>query len=100
MLRTNTNLRPLQVVLRYRNLSAVEDAEPRRVCRRQIFLSHAAMPVASRVALYRASASAGGIFPMASSRRRWLNQSTHSRVANSTASRLRQGPRLWITSVL
>ena len=44
------------------------------------------------------AASAGGIPPMGSSRRRLLNQSTHSSVANSTASRLRQGRR--ITSVL
>src|SRR5881394_4252364 len=28
----------------------------------------------------------------------WRDQSTHSRVANSTASKLRQGPRRWITS--
>ncbi len=31
---------------------------------------------------------------------RWLNQSTHSSVANSTASNERQGPHLWITSAL
>jgi len=37
---------------------------------------------------------------MGSKRRRWLNQSTHSRVANSTASAWRQGPRRRITSVL
>src|SRR6478609_9517396 len=37
---------------------------------------------------------------MGSRRRRWLNQSTHSRVANSTASAWRQGPRRRITSVL
>src|SRR5579863_2261488 len=37
---------------------------------------------------------------MGSRRRRVLNQSTHSRVANSTASRLRHGPRRWMTSVL
>lgn len=30
---------------------------------------------------------------MGASRRRWFNQSTHLRVANSTASRLRHGPR-------
>jgi hypothetical protein len=30
---------------------------------------------------------------MGSKRRRWLNQSTHSRVANSTAAKLCQGPR-------
>src|SRR5204863_3209424 len=35
-----------------------------------------------------------------SSRRRVLNQSTHSNVANSTASRCRQGPRRRMTSVL
>jgi hypothetical protein len=29
-----------------------------------------------------------------------LNQSTHSRLANSTALKLRQGPRRWITSAL
>jgi hypothetical protein len=37
---------------------------------------------------------------MGSKRRRWLNQSTHSRVANATASAWRQGPRRRITSVL
>src|SRR3954466_4809850 len=37
---------------------------------------------------------------MDSSRRRLLYQSTHSRVANSTASNERHGPRRWITSVL
>jgi hypothetical protein len=38
--------------------------------------------------------------PIGSSRRRLLNQSTHSRVANSTVSKLRHGPRLWMTSAL
>lgn len=37
---------------------------------------------------------------MGSSRRRVLNQSTHSRVANSTASKDRHGPRRRITSAL
>jgi hypothetical protein len=37
---------------------------------------------------------------MGSSRRRVLNQSTHARVANSTASNERHGLRRWITSVL
>ena len=37
---------------------------------------------------------------MGSSRRRLLNQSTHSSVAYSTASRLRHGPRRQITSAL
>jgi hypothetical protein len=49
-------------------------AEPPRVCRR----------------LIRSSASAGGMLPRGSSSRRWLNQSTHSSVANSTASNERQ----------
>src|ERR671911_1136274 len=40
------------------------------------------------------------MFPIGSSRRRWLNQSTHARVANSTASKLRHGPQRWITSAL
>ena len=40
------------------------------------------------------------MLPMGSSRRLRLNQSTHSNVANSTASKERQGPRLWITSAL
>lgn len=41
-----------------------------------------------------------GIGPMGSSRRRWSNQSAHLRVANSTASSERHGPRLRIISVL
>jgi hypothetical protein len=50
-------------------------------------------------AWWRASASAGGMVPMASRRRRLLDQSTYSSVANSTASRFRQGPRRWMASV-
>ena len=38
--------------------------------------------------------------PMGSSKRRVLNQSTHSRVANSAASKDRHGPRRWITLAL
>src|SRR3712207_5329335 len=38
--------------------------------------------------------------PQAPCSRRWLNQSTYSRVASSTSSRPRQGPRRWISSVL
>ena len=38
--------------------------------------------------------------PISARIRRWLNHSTHSRVANSTASRPRHGPRGRITSVL
>jgi len=37
---------------------------------------------------------------MGSSSRRLLNQSTHSNVANSTASNDRHGPRRWMTSAL
>src|SRR5690349_1656058 len=40
------------------------------------------------------------MLPIGSRRRRLLYQSTHSRVANSTASILRHGPRRRITSVL
>ncbi len=40
------------------------------------------------------------MLPMGSRSRRLLNQSTHSSVANSTASKLRHGPRRWITSAL
>jgi type III restriction enzyme len=62
---------------------------------------HAAIPSASAVAaLNRASASTGGMCPIGSRRRRLLNQSTHSSVANSTASKLRHGPRRWMTSAL
>jgi hypothetical protein len=35
---------------------------------------------------------------MGSSSLRWLNQSTHSSVANSTASNDRHGPRRWMIS--
>ena len=72
--------------------------EPRRVYRRPFGLSYAAMAGASRMAWYRSSASAGGIFPMGSKRRLLLNQSTHSSVANSSASKLRHGRRRWMTS--
>ena len=41
-----------------------------------------------------ASFSAGGMSPMGSRSRRWLNQSTYSRVAYSTWSRLRRGRRI------
>src|SRR5271170_7810354 len=37
------------------------------------------------------------MLPMGSSSRRLLNQSTHSSVANSTASNDRHGPRRWMT---
>jgi hypothetical protein len=58
------------------------------------------MGVSSTMAYYRSSASAGGILPIGSSSRQWLNQSTHWKVAYSTASKLRHGPRLWISSTL
>ena len=48
----------------------------------------------------RSSASAGWILPIGSSSRRLLNQSTHSSVAYSTASKDRQGPRRWMTLAL
>ena len=74
--------------------------EPRREFRRLFCVSHAASAVCSVCRWYAASASAGGRSPIGSRIRRLLNQSTHSRVANSTASRLRHGPRVRITSVL
>src|SRR5437762_13045847 len=49
---------------------------------------------------YRCSASAGVMLPIGSRMRRLLNQSTHSRVAYTTASKDFHGPRLWITSAL
>ena len=54
-------------------------------------MSHAAIESVSSSARYRASASAGGIFPIGLRRRRLLNRSVHSRVANSTASSERPG---------
>jgi hypothetical protein len=38
------------------------------------------------------------MLPMGSKSRRLLNQSTHSSVANSTASNDRHGPRRWMIS--
>ena len=52
------------------------------------------------IAVMDEAAAAGGMKPMGSRSRRLLNQSTHSRVANSTASKLRHGPRRWMTSAL
>lgn len=74
--------------------------EPRRVCRRLIDVSYAAMASVSRAAQKFASASAGGMFPMGSGSRRLLNRSTHSRIAHSTSSKLRHGLRGWMTSAL
>ena len=42
----------------------------------------------------------GRELPMGSRRRRLLNRSTHSSVANSTASKDRHGPRRWMSSAL
>jgi hypothetical protein len=74
--------------------------EPPRECRRQFLLSQAAVADSSCWRSYNSSNSAGGILPIDSSSRRWLNQSTQARVAYSTSSSFRQGPRRWITSVL
>jgi hypothetical protein len=74
--------------------------EPPRESRRQFSLSQAAVADSSCWRSYNSSNSAGGTLPIDSSSRRWLNQSTHSRVAYSTSSSWRQGPRRWITSVL
>ncbi len=71
-------------------------SEPRRICRRLISIIYAAWaqcPYLRRSWLR--LRRAGGMFPMGSSRRRLLNQSPHSRVAYSTASKLRHGPRRW-----
>ena len=70
------------------------------VFRRPSCLSHAANAVCSRWLFYAASASAVGRFPITSRSRRWLNQWTHSSVANSTGSRPRHGPRGRIAAVL
>jgi hypothetical protein len=40
------------------------------------------------------------MYPMGSSRRWWLNQDAHSRVASSTDSLVFQGARRWINSAL
>ena len=78
-----------------------QQGEPPRLSRRRCRLAfYAAMAVFSIWLWKRASASAGGTCPIGPRSRRWLNQCTHSRVAGSTASRLRQGPRRRITSLL
>jgi hypothetical protein len=46
------------------------------------------------------SYSTGGMSPQALCRRRWLNQSTYSKVASSTSSRPLHGPRRRMSSVL
>ena len=79
--------------------STCRAGEPLRIFRRPFGLGHGAKARTSARAKERASASAGGRFPMGSSKRRVLNQSAHSRVANPTASKDRHGPHRWITSV-
>ena len=56
--------------------------EPPRVSRRPFCLSSCRGDIGHSSWVVAASASAGGMFPMGSRRRRLLNQSTHSRVAN------------------
>ena len=74
--------------------------EPPRICRRLLGLKLRRHGWLVKHGVITPSASAGGMLPMGSSNRRWLNQSTHSNVANSTASNDRQGLRRWITSPL
>jgi hypothetical protein len=62
--------------------------------------SYAAILIGSRAAYWFASASVGGMLPISSSRRWWLNQSTHSRVLYSTASNDFYGPGRWMNSAL
>ena len=68
----------------------IDDAEneAHRVRRRPNSLNQAALAWA----YYCASNSAGGMSPIGPSKRRLLNQSTHTSVANSTASSDRHGP--------
>jgi hypothetical protein len=73
--------------------------EPPRVYRRLGWLSPLMLPGPSLLQ-WAASNSAGGRWPIGSRSRRWLNQSTHSRVAYSTWSMPFQGPRRRISSVL
>ena len=70
--------------------------EPRQVCRRLISVGYAAMSSASKAAQNLAT-SAGAKFPRESKRRRQSNRFTHSSVAFSAASKLRQGLRRWMT---
>lgn len=81
----------------------VQDGEVNRTrfAGRLFRLSYAAIAGSSSMTQYGSSALAGGMFLKSSrSRRWWLNRTTHSRVANSTASKLRHGPRRWMTSAL
>jgi hypothetical protein len=67
--------------------------EPPRVYRRRFCLSQAVSADSFNWRWYAISDSAGGTLPIGSSNRRLLNQSTHCKVADSTASRPRHGPR-------
>jgi hypothetical protein len=74
--------------------------EPPRDLRRLGQLSPATAARVLTVPRCMLSNSAGGTSPSGPSRRRLLNQSTHSRVANSTASMFCHGPLRRMTSVL
>jgi len=76
-----------------------EDDGPPLVYRRLGSLS-SSMILVSSFLQQAASNSAGGMLPLGSSSRRWLNQSSHSSVAYSTSSLPFQGPRRRISSVL
>ena len=69
------------------------EIESPRDFRRLRRLSQAGMADSVCCKRYCISNSAGGTFPMGSSSRRLLNQSTHSKVAYSTSSRFLHGPR-------
>jgi hypothetical protein len=73
--------------------------EPPRVYRRLGWLSPLMLPGPSLLQ-WAASNSAGGRWPIGSRSRRWLNQSTHSRVAYSTWSMPFQGLRRRMSSVV
>lgn len=75
-----------------------EEVEPRRVRGRLGALSQAAMAACSCSSRQRCSASAGRMSPIGSGSRRVENRSTHSKVAYSSASKDRHGPRRWITT--
>jgi len=94
------NVRSLRDGVGRQSNSIDSSSEPPRVYRKTIYVSPAPTARPSRSVYYAFSNSAGGIFPMGSRSRRLLNQSTHSRVAYTKASRLRHGPRRWITSAL
>jgi len=82
------------------NSGQAVEGESRRAFRRPPRPGQAARAeILARVS-ERASASAGGTWPTGPSRRRASNPSTHSTVANATASNERHGPRRWMTCAL